>query len=117
MYEDVLNKVQTHVEKLDSLEDWLFVAINTMKAIVTNSAKGQEPVVLKAAECKNTSEVQWFYDRIQGMYGREGFSYRNHPKYYYLSSLIAFFSAKELSDDDREFIRKCYEAEEYLLYS
>ena len=70
MYEDVLNKVQTHVEKLDSLEDWLFVAVNTMKAIVTNSAKGQEPVVLKAAECKNTSEVQQFYDRIQGIYGR-----------------------------------------------
>ena len=117
MYEEVLNKVQAHVETLDSLEDWLFVAVNTMKAIVTNSAKGQEPVVLKAAECKNTSEVQRFYDRIQGMYGREGFSYRNHPKYYYLSSLIAIFPAKELSDDDREFIRKCYEAEEYLLYS
>ena len=117
MYEEVLNKVQARATKLDSLEEWLFVVVNTMIAFVTNSAKGQEPVVLKAAECKNTSEVQRFYDRIQGMYGREGFSYRNHPKYYYLSSLIAIFPAKELTDDDREFIRKCYEEEEYLLYS
>ena len=41
MYEDVLNKVQAQAERLDSLEDWLFVVVNTMKAIVTNSAKGQ----------------------------------------------------------------------------
>ncbi len=30
MYEDVLNKVQAQAERLDSLEDWLFVAVNTI---------------------------------------------------------------------------------------
>lgn len=89
MYERMLEKIREHMAALDSLEEWLFVAVNTMKAIVTNSAKGQEQVVLKALERETTQEMQQLYDKVQGLYGREGFSYRNHPNYYYLSSPMA----------------------------
>lgn len=116
MYERMLEKIREHVAALDSLEEWLFVAVNTMKAIVTNSAKGQEQVVLKALECETTQEMQQLYDRIQGMYGREGFSYRNHPNYYYLSSLVARFPERKLTDEDKVRIREFYATEDYLLY-
>ncbi len=116
MYERMLEKIREHVAALDSLEEWLFVAVNTMKAIVTNSAKGQEQVVLKALECETTQEMQQLYDRIQGMYGREGFSYRNHPQYYYLSSLVARFPERKLTAKDKERIREFYATKDYLLY-
>ena len=116
MYERMLEKIREHVLTLDSLEEWLFVAVNTMKAIVTNSAKGQEQVVLKALECETTQEMQQLYDKVQGLYGREGFSYRNHPNYYYLSSLVARFPERKLTAKDKERIREFYATKDYLLY-
>lgn len=116
IYDTVLQKLKNHPIQIDDLEEWLFVAINTMKAIVTNSAKGQEWIVLEAINCGSTQEMQQLYDRIQGLYGRECFSYRNHPNYYYLSSLVARYPEQQLTEEDKNCIREYYNTEVYLLY-
>ena len=116
IYDEVLKQLKGHPMQIDDLAEWLFVAINTMKAIVTNSAKGQEQIVLEAINCGSTQEMQQLYDRIQGLFAREGFSYRNHPNYYYLSSLVARYPEHQLTEDDKNRIREYYNAEVYLLY-
>ena len=115
-YIDILLKLQRHVLQFDYLEDWLFLTINTMKAIVDNSGKNEMNVVLKAVELSGTAQIQQLYDTIQGMYGREGFSLRNDPRYYYLSSLVARFPDMELSEADREKIRFFYECDKFFIY-
>ena len=49
-------------------------------------------------------------------YGREGFSLRNDPRYYYLSSLVTRFPDMELSEADREKIRIFYECDKFFIY-
>ena len=112
----VLERIEKTTERLDNKDEWLFVVINTMKAIIDNSCKEEIHLVRNAAYCQTTSELQAMYDAIQGKYGRDGFSYRNNPKYYYLSSLVARYPQEELTDEDRENISRYCEAEEYLLY-
>ncbi|MBR3105103.1 MAG: hypothetical protein IKH46_14970 [Lachnospiraceae bacterium] len=116
IYDEVLKQLKDHPAQIEDLEEWLFVTINTMKAIVMSSAKGQEQIVLDAIKCGSTQEIQQIYDRIQGLYGREGFSYRNHPNYYYLSSLVARYSEQELTEADKNRIRDYYNTDVYLLY-
>ena len=115
-YIDILLKLQRHVLQFDDLEDWLFLTINTMKSIVDNSCKDEMNVVLKAAELSSTAQIQHLYDTIQGMYGGEGFSLRNDPRYYYLSSLVARFPDMELSETDREKISMFYEFDKFFIY-
>ena len=115
-YDSILMKLRTHVAQIDSLDDWIFVAINTMKAIVDNSCKKDTGFVLRAAEFSDTVQIQQLYDTVQGKYGREGFSYRNNPSYYYLSSLVARFPQTELSDADRDKIKECFEYDKFFLY-
>ena len=38
-FESILLKLKGHIIQMESLDDWLFVAVNTMKAIVDNSCK------------------------------------------------------------------------------
>ena len=116
MFEDVLRKIKTKPKQLVNLDDWLFVVVNTMKAIIENSCKEDVSLVLKARGCHTTSELQRMYDSIQGKYGRGGFSYRNDPKYSYLSSLVARYPETELTDKDKENIAMYYDIAEYLLY-
>lgn len=116
VYDEILSKLKAHVTQLDDLEEWLLVAVNTMKAIVDNSCKEDAEIVLKAAEFSSTAQIQHLYDTIQGMYGREGFSLRNDPRYYYLSSLVAFFPDTELSDADRDKIRTFFECDKFFIY-
>ena len=73
-------------------------------------------VVLKATELDSTDQIQQLYDTIQGRYGRDGFSYRNAPSYYYRSSLVARFPKTQLSGADYDKIREYYEHDIYLLY-
>ena len=70
IYDEVLKQLKGHPAQIDDLAEWLFVTINTMKAIVMNSAKGQERIVLEAINCGSTQQIQQLYDRIQGLYGR-----------------------------------------------
>ncbi len=116
MYYSILPKLKSHIIRPDTLDEWLFIAVNTMKAIIDNSCKEDISVVLKAAELNSTDQIQQFYDTIQGRYGREGFSYRNAPSYHYLSSLIARFPKTQLSESDQEKIREYYECDIFLLY-
>ena len=91
-------------------------AINAMKAIVDNSCRDDVSIVLKAKDCDTTAEIQRMYDMIQGKYGREGFSYRNNPSYYYLSSLVARFPDQELDISNKEKIAEYYDEDGFLLY-
>ena len=116
IYDEVLKQLKDHPAQIEDLEEWLFVTINTMKAIVMSSAKGQEQIVLDAIKCESTQQIQQLYDRIQGLYGREGFSYRNHPDYYYLSSLVARYPEQQLTEADKNSIRDYYNTDVYLLY-
>ena len=116
MFDRVLHKLQTKPVQLEDMEEWLFVTVNTMKAVIDNSKREDIGIVKKAAECGNVSELQRMYDMIQGKYGRDGFSYRNSGAYHYLSSLVARFSDAVLTEKDREDIRCFCETEEYLLY-
>ena len=116
IYDEISEKLKDHPAQIEDLEEWLFVTINTMKAIVMSSAKGQERIVLEAVNCGSTQQIQQLYDRIQGLYGREGFSYRNHPEYYYLSSLVARYPEQQLTEADKKRIRDYYNTDVYLLY-
>ena len=116
IYNSTLAKIKSHIIQLDSLDEWLFVAVNAMKAIIDNSCKEDVSVVLKTAEFDSTDQIQQLYDTIQGRYGREGFSYRNAPSYYYLSSLVARFPKTQLTESDHDKIREYYECDTFLLY-
>ena len=39
MFEDVLRKINIKPKQLDDIDEWLFVVVNTMKAIIDNSCK------------------------------------------------------------------------------
>ena len=116
MFDNVLRTLQSRPGQLVKKDEWLFVTVNTMKAIIDNSQKNDIQEVLKATECMTTSELQRMYDVIQGKYGREGFSYRNASTYYYLSSLVARYPDEELNEKDKEIIVDFYGETEYLLY-
>ena len=90
--------------------------LNTMRAIIDNSCKEDVSVVLKATELDSTDQIQRLYETIQGRYGIDGFSYRNAPSYYYLSSLVARFPKAQLSGADHDKIREYYEHDIFLLY-
>lgn len=115
-FEAVLIKLKERVSQLDTLDDWLLVTINTMKAIVENTCKEDVEIVLKATGFQDTVQVQQLYDMVQGKYGREGFSARHDPQYYYLSSLVARFPRMELSEEDRNKITEYFGCDKFFLY-
>ena len=116
IYEWILQMLKQHITTVDSLADWLFIAVNTMKAIVVNTNKEDASVVLKAADMESTDKIQQLYDMIQGRYGREGFSFRNDRRYYYLSSLVARYPKTELTDADRDKIKEFFGYDRYFMY-
>ena len=75
-------------KELSSLDQWLFVAVNTAKSIIDNASKSNLGDVMKLSECNSTSQLQYEFDVIQGKFGREGFSQRYSPAYLYLLSLL-----------------------------
>ena len=103
-------------KELSSLDQWLFVAVNTAKSIIDNASKSNLGDVMKLSECNSTSQLQYEFDVIQGKFGREGFSQRYSPAYLYLCSLVANFPEQELSNMDKELIRQYSTFETYLLY-
>ena len=105
MYLYVRDKRKTHPVNMDSLDEWLFVTINTMKAIIDNSRKEDVPVVLDTLNARDTAQIQQMYDVIQGRYVREGFLLRNASGYYYLTSLVARFPNTVINDEDKDKIR------------
>lgn len=116
IYADIKAELKTRPRKLTDLDQWLFVAVNTARAIIDNTSKRDLDKVLELCECSSTSQLQQAFDRIQGKFGRDGFSQRHSPVYLYLCSLVADFPDQELSGREKELIRQYSAAEIYLLY-
>lgn len=120
MNDDIQIKIKSALKakpkRLTNLEQWLYVAVNTAKAIIDNADKGNSDAVLVLAECGSTAELQQRFDIIQGKFGRNNFSERRSSNYIYLCSLVADFPDRELTDADRETIKQYCKINSYLLY-
>ena len=116
LYAKIKTELRTKPRKLENLDQWLFVAVNTAKSIIDNTCKERLDIVKKLADCARTGQIQYEFDRIQGKFGREGFSQRYSPNYIYLCSLVADFPDQTLSGRERELILKYSAFRTYLLY-
>ena len=116
LYAKIKSELKSRPQKLTSLDRWLFVAVNTAKSIIDNACKDRLDMVERLANCDSISQVQYEFDRIQGKFGREGFSQRYSPNYLYLCSLVADFSDRALSGKDKELMKQYGTFEIYLLY-
>ncbi len=115
-YIELNNKLSNRPNLLDKTNDWLFVLANTMKAMIENTDKSKLVELEKILDGVASQELKLAYDFCQGKFGQEGFSYRRHPNYFYLSSLIATFPEFELSQQDRDYLKEIIIFDHYLLY-
>ena len=116
IYDNIKAQLKAKPKKLTNLDQWLFVVVNTAKSIIDNTSKNNLNNVVRLSDCNSTSQIQHEFDIIQGKFGREGFSQRYSPVYFYLCSLVANFPNQELSNKDKELIRQYCTVETYLLY-
>ena len=116
LYVKIKTELKARPKKLTSLEQWLFVVVNTAKSIIDNTAKDCLDMVEKLADCDNTSQIQYEFDQIQGKFGREGFSQRYSPNYLYLCSLVANFPNQMLSSKEQKLIKQYGAFKTYFLY-
>ncbi len=116
IFEELKTALKGRPKRLNDLNAWMFVTVNTARAMVDNTNKEDMQVIAEAEQCHTSAELQRWFDSIQGRYGREGFSYRSRPVYYYLCSLTAFFGDIPLGDEDRAFIKQAGGYDRYLLY-
>lgn len=116
IYVKIKTVLETKPKELANLDQWLFVVVNTAKSIIDNTSKNNLDMVMKLADCNNTRQIQQEFDIIQGKFGRESFSQRYSPNYLYLCSLVANYPNQELSDTDKELIRRYNAVKTYLLY-
>lgn len=115
-YLKIKSMIKSRPKQLIDLEDWLYVVINTSKSIIDNTSKKDLDEILDFIHCETTSQIQLKFDTIQGKFGKDNFSQRYSPKYIYLCSLVANFSDKEISEKERELIKKYSMCNTYLLY-
>ena len=115
-YMDLKNKLSNRPILLDNTNDFLFVLVNTVKAMIENTDKSQLSELDKILDGVTSQELKLAYDFCQGIFGQAGFSYRRHPNYFYLSSLIATFPEFELSKSDRDYLKGIINFDNYLLY-
>ena len=116
LYAKMKAELKARPKELTSLDQWLFVVVNAAKSIIDNTCKERLDMVKKFADCGSTSQIQYKFDRIQGEFGREGFSQRYSPNYLYLCSLVANFPNQALSSKDQELILQYGVFKTYLLY-
>ena len=116
LYAKIKAELKSRPKELIILEQWLFVVVNTARSIIDNTSKDRLDMVEKLAGCDSTSQIQYEFDRIQGKFGREGFSQRYNPNYLYLCLLVANFPNQTLSSKDRELIIQYSVFRTYLLY-
>ena len=114
--DEITDILKAKPSKLDDIEQWLFVAVNTARSIIDNSRKDDLSETCVFSDCLKVSEIQREFDTIQGKYGREGFSQRRSPVYNYLCMLVAYFDDTVLSENDRDAIREYNRIDTYLLY-
>lgn len=116
IYVKIKTVLETKPKELTNLDQWLFVVVNTAKSIIDNTSKNNLDILIKLADCNNTSQIQQEFDIIQGKFGRENFSQRYSPNYLYLCSLVANYPNQVLSDTDKELIKQYNAVKTYLLY-
>ena len=116
LYAKMKAELKARPKELTNLDQWLFVVTNTAKSIIDNTCKECLDMVEKLADCDTTSQIQYEFDRIQGKFGREGFSQRYSPTYLYLWSWVANFSNQTLSSKDQKLIQHYCAFKTYLLY-
>ena len=116
LYAKMKTELKARPKGLTSLDQWLFVVVNTARSIIDNTCKDCVDMVEKLADCDNTSQIQYEFDRIQGKFGREGFSQRYSPNYLYLCSLVANFPNQMLSSKEQKLIKQYGAFKTYLLY-
>ena len=116
LYVKIKTELKARPKELTSLEQWLFVVVNTAKSIIDNTAKDCLNMVEKLADCDSISQIQYEFDQIQGRFGREGFSQRYSPNYLYLCSLVADFPNQTLSSNEQNLIIQYCSFKTYLLY-
>ena len=115
IYTKIKTELQSRPKQLTDIEQWLFITVNTAKAMVDNTSKKDVGMVLKFAECESVSQIQQEFDVLQGKFGRDGFSKRRSPTFIYLCSLVAGFPNK-IADIERALVEKYYMVDTYLLY-
>lgn len=116
IHAELITVLKEKPKQLTDLEQWLYVTVNTAKAIIDNYDKNALNAVSALAECSSAAELQQRFDIIQGKFGRGNFSERHSPDYIYLCSLVADFPDRELTDADRETIGRFCKINSYLLY-
>ena len=82
-YMDLKNKLSNRPILLDNTNDFLFVLVNTVKAMIENTDKSQLSELDKILDGVTSQELKLAYDFCQGRFGQAGFSYRRHPNYFF----------------------------------
>lgn len=114
IFSDMLSLLNERSNKISDIKIWLFVVVNTARALIDSTNK-DDLNKLVFDECCSVIEIQQNFDIIQGKYGKK-FSSRKNPTYNYLCSIIAVFPDKTLTDDERTLIVQYNRVNEYLLY-
>ncbi|MBU5274595.1 hypothetical protein KQI03_07945 [Levilactobacillus brevis] len=116
LFELTKTKLANRPKQIIDLNQWLFVTINTAKAMIDNTAKSQFAYLNHFIKCDTTREIQYLFDKIQGKFGSLNFSKRYSPKYLYLCSLVANFPPMNLSAENQKLISAFIGFNDYLLY-
>ena len=82
-YMELKNKLSNRPILLDNTNDFLFVLVNTVKAMIENTDKSQLSELDKILDGVTSQELKLAYDFCQGRFGQAGFSYRRHPNYFF----------------------------------
>jgi hypothetical protein len=114
VFSDVLQQLEQRPDRLSDIRLWLFVAVNTARALIDSTDKqALENAVF--TDCKSVSEIQYGFDMIQGRYGRK-FRSSTDARYNYLCSLVAFFSDRELTQEELVLAQQYNKVDKYLIY-
>ncbi|MGO2723294.1 MAG: hypothetical protein ACTIAG_06135 [Lactobacillus sp.] len=116
LFEATKEKLGHRPKKIIDVNQWLFVTINTAKAMIDNTAKSQFGYLNQFVKCDTTRDVQRIFDEIQGKFGNKSFSQRCNPKYLYLCSLVANFPLLQLSGVNQQLINIFIYIDDYFLY-
>ena len=114
IFQDVLSKLADRPHRLDDIETWLFVTVNTARALIASVNKDDLNKDI-FSNCTSVREVQYRFDMMQGIYGRK-FSQKRDRNYNYLCSLAANFDEADISSHEHELIEQYSKTEKYLLY-
>ncbi|MCD2256393.1 hypothetical protein ACNAN0_02605 [Agrilactobacillus fermenti] len=102
--------------EISDLSIWLFITINTAKAMIINSAPTQVVALDRFLADQTTSQIQATFDQFQGQFGADNFSMRHSQNYKYLCMLIANFPEQIISKTDKAAIKSDMKVNQYLLY-